>query len=86
MKTTIDIPDEFSEEFNKYRDKISELLLIGISQMKIEEALLLYKKGLVTFGRGAELAGISRVEMARQAYARGIEPLWSEEMVLEELG
>lgn len=33
----------------------------------------------------AELAGLSRAEMARQARAFGVQPRWSEWMVQEEL-
>ncbi len=53
------------------------MLLLGLTQMKIEEALILYQKGDVSFGRGAELAGVSQHDMMRQARARGIEPRWS---------
>ena len=84
-KATVEIPDEKFAELRKYGDKLGELLLLGLSQMKIEEALLLYQKNLVSFGRGAELAGLSQEDMMRQARARGIEPHWSEKMIEEEL-
>jgi predicted HTH domain antitoxin len=45
----------------------------------------LYKRGLVSFGRAAELAGLSQKELMRQARANGIEPRWSEKMVEDEL-
>lgn len=84
-KAMVEIPDEQYAELDKYKDKLSELLLLGLSQMKIEEALVLYQKGLISFGRGSELAGISQEDMMRQATARGIEPLWSDKMIEEEL-
>ncbi len=84
-KATVEIPEEQLAELGKYKDRWGELLLLGLTQMKIEEALILYQKGVVSFGRGAELAGISRHDMMRQARARGIEPRWSEAMVEEEL-
>ena len=84
-KATVEIPDEQYAELNKYKDKWSELLLLGLSQMKIEEALVLYQKGLVSFARGSELAGISQEDMMKQATARGIKPLWSDTMIEEEL-
>ena len=84
-KTMLEIPDEQYAELNKYKDKLSELLLLGLSQMKIEEALVFYQRGLVSFARGSELAGISQTDMMKQAMARGIEPLWSDKMIEEEL-
>jgi len=45
----------------------------------------LYKQGLASFGRAAELAGLPQEEMMRQARAHGIEPRWSKKMVEEEL-
>jgi predicted HTH domain antitoxin len=85
-KATVEIPDEQFAELSKYEDKLGELLLLGLSQIKIEQALILYKKGLVSFGRGAELAGLSQQDLMREAKARGIEPRWSEKMIEEELG
>lgn len=84
-KTTINIPDEYAAELHRYSDKLGELLLLGLSQMKIEEALLLYQRGLISFGRSAELAGLSQEAMMLQARARGTEPQWSEKMLEEEL-
>jgi predicted HTH domain antitoxin len=84
-KTSIDIPSEMQIEIEKYKDRLSELLLLGLTQMKIQESLYLYKQGLTSFGRAAELAGLPLQEMMRQARAHGIEPRWSETMVEEEL-
>jgi predicted HTH domain antitoxin len=84
-KATVEIPDEKFAELGKYKDRWGELLLLGLTQMKIEEALVLYQKGVISFGRSADLAGLSQHDMMRQARARGIEPRWSEAMVEEEL-
>jgi predicted HTH domain antitoxin len=62
------------------------LLLLGLSQVKTQEALLLYQRGVVSFGRAAELAGFSEPELARQARAFGVQPRWAEKMVEEEVG
>ncbi len=85
-KLTIEIPDELLEHLKPYRDKLSELVMLGLQQLRIQEALLLYSRGLVSFGRAAELAGLPEKEMIRQARAAGIEPRWSKEMIQEELG
>ncbi len=84
-KTMIDIPDERLPELEAYKDRLGDLLLLGLSQIKIQEALLLYKQGLVSFGRAAELARLTEQEMMRQARAQGVSPRWTENMVDEEL-
>ncbi len=84
-QTTVDIPDERLADLEAYKAKLGELLLLGLSQVKIQEALLLYKRGLVSLGRAAELAGISKRDMIRHARAADIEPAWSASQIEEEL-
>jgi predicted HTH domain antitoxin len=84
-KFTLEISEATAEKLQPYRDKLPELVLLGLQQLKIQEALLLYSRGLVSFGRAAEVAGISEEEMIRQAHAVGVQPRWSETMPQEEL-
>ena len=44
-KTIIEIPDERLAELEAYKDRLGELLLLGLSQVKIQEAILLYQRG-----------------------------------------
>lgn len=81
----IEIPDHLVQEFKQYEDKLRELILLGLQQLKVQESLLLYRRGLVSLSRAAELAGLSGQDMLRHARAFGIQPRWSEEMVQEEL-
>ena len=84
-KTMVEIPDEHFQELEAYKDRLGELLLLGLSQIKVQEALLLYQRGLVSFGRAAELAGLSEQELMRQARAFGVRPRWAEKMIEEEM-
>ena len=84
-KMVIEIPDELVQEFELYQDRLREVILLGLLQLKVQEALLLYSRGLVSFARAAELAGLSRPEMIRQARAFDVQPRRSERMVQEEL-
>lgn len=83
-KTIVEISDEKLAELESYKDRLGELLLLGLSQIKIQEVLLLYQRSLVSFGRAAELTGLSEQEMVRQAKAFGVFPRWSEKMAEEE--
>lgn len=85
MKTVIEIPEQHQAELEPYRDRLMELLLLGLSQIRIQEALLLYRRGVVSIGRAAELARLSEQEMIRHARAFGVQPLWDEKMLEEEL-
>jgi len=83
-KTIIDISDDKLAELEPYKDRLGELLLLGLSQIKIQEVHLLYQRNLLSFGRAAELAGLSEQEMIRQARAFGVGPRWSEKMAEED--
>jgi predicted HTH domain antitoxin len=84
-KTVVEIPDERVPELEPYKERLGELLLLGLSQLKIQEALLLYQRGAVSFGRAAELAATSQQELIQHARALGVSPSWTEQMVEEEL-
>ncbi len=84
-KTTIEIPDDRMAELDAYKNRLGEILLLGLSQVKIQEALLLYKRGLISIGRAAELSGLPESEMIHHAQANGIQPHWNDELVEEEL-
>ena len=84
---TLTIPDSLAREL----DSVGEGLLVdllerGLRQFKIEKALGRYARGGISFGAAAQLAGVSRSELARHAHARGMEPPFSAETLAEELG
>lgn len=83
---TLAVPDSLAREL----DSVGEGLLIdllerGLREFKIEQALDRYARGGISFGAAAHQAGVSRSELARHAYARGIEPPFSAETLAEEL-
>ena len=81
----VTIPDESMRELEPYKDRFAELLLLGLSQARLQEALLLYQRGMVSFGRAAELAHLPEAELARHATALGFCPRYDEQMIQEEL-
>ncbi|MCZ7361390.1 MAG: UPF0175 family protein [Candidatus Methanoperedens sp.] len=75
MKTiTVRLPDHLAEELPEDEASISEVLKLGLKQMKIEKAIERFKKGGMSLAKAAELAGISIREMIPVAYAHGLEP------------
>lgn len=83
---TLMVPDSLAREL----DSVGEGLLIdllerGLRGFKIEQALARYARGGISFSAAARQAGVSQSEMARHAYARGMEPPFSAETLAEEL-
>ncbi|MBM4464553.1 MAG: hypothetical protein FJ014_03115 [Chloroflexi bacterium] len=64
----------------------AEILERGLRELRIERALERYARGGMSFGAAAHQAGVSQSELARYAYARGMEPPFSAETLAEELG
>ena len=85
QQVVIELPEDLARQVGPYQGRLQELVLLGLSQLMAQEALTLYTRGIVTFARAAEIAGLSGPEMIRQARAFGIRPRWSEQMIEEEL-
>ena len=83
---TLNIPDSLARQINTAnQDFLIELLERGLHALKIERALDQYVRGGISFGAAAQQADISQSELARHAYARGMEPPFSDETLAEEL-
>jgi len=84
---TLNLPDTLAQELGTANQELLlELLERGLREKKIDRALDLYIRGGLSFGAAAERAGISRSDLSRHAYARGLEPSFSPETLVEELG
>lgn len=81
----IELSDDMARQVSPYQGRIEELVALGLTQIKVQEALTLYARGVVSIARAAEIAGLPLWEMVRQARVAGVEPRWSEAMVAEEL-
>ncbi len=83
---TLNIPDSLARELKTTNQEfLIELLERGLHALKIDRALDTYARGGITFGAAAHQAGISQSELARHAYARGMEPAFSSETLAEKL-
>jgi predicted HTH domain antitoxin len=83
---TLTLPIALAREFESLnQDFLIELLERGLREMKIDRALSLYRQGGISFAAAAERAGIPQSELARHAYARGLEPPFSSKTLSEEM-
>ncbi|MBN1138049.1 MAG: hypothetical protein JXM73_15785 [Anaerolineae bacterium] len=83
---TITVPPALVQELDATTQEfLIEILERGLRALKIERVLDRYAQGGMSFGAAAHQAGISQSELARHAYARGMEPPFSPETLAEEL-
>lgn len=81
------LPDSLAKELEGlHEDSLIELLQKGLQEVKIDRALDLYAQARLSFEAAAEKAGLSRSELSRRAYARGLIPPFSHKTLKEELG
>jgi hypothetical protein len=83
---TLDLPPSLAKELSQAsREFLVEILERGLCEMKIERGLEQYSQGKLSFGATARQAGVSQSELARCAYAHGMEPPFTAETVAGEL-
>ena len=83
----VPVPDRLAQELTcAGQEFIAEMIELGLRTRRIDQALAQYACGQMTLGAAAHLAGIPESEMARHAYARGLEPRRSADTLAEELG
>lgn len=84
-RITLVLPDDLSTEIEPYRDRLDELLRLGLRELRKAESLVLLRAGAVSIGKAARLAGVPLREMIQYALAHGVRPPIDEEMIREEL-
>ena len=81
----ITVPPSLAQELDTTTQEfLIELLERGLRSLKIERVLDRYAQGGMSFGAAAHQVGVSQSELARHAYARGMEPPFSLETLAEE--
>lgn len=83
---TMKLPEKLVKELDiANQEFLVEVLERGLQAIKIDRALERYMRGDMSFGAAAQWAGITQADLARHAYSRGLEPLYSPETLAEEL-
>ncbi len=84
---TVEIPERWLQDLDWQQGAmVQEIIQLGAYQVKVRRALEMYQAGVGSLGYVAEQAGLSKRDLIREARARGIEPLFDEQTVREELG
>ncbi|MDH3600239.1 MAG: hypothetical protein OEU26_11435 [Candidatus Tectomicrobia bacterium] len=83
---TLHIPDGVAQELKTANeDFLVEIIERGLQAVKIDRVLEQYARGGMSFSAAAQQVGMSPSELARHAYARGMEPPFSDDTLAEEL-
>ncbi|MBU0491079.1 MAG: hypothetical protein KKA73_02065 [Chloroflexi bacterium] len=83
---TLIVPASLRQELDSASQEFFvEVLERGLYYMRIERVLERYARGGMSFGAAAHQAGVSQSELARFAYAQGLEPPFGAETLAEEL-
>ena len=83
---TVQLPDRLAQELTSAgQEFIADMIELGLRTRRIDQALAQYARGQMTLGAAAHQAGVTESEMARQAYARGLEPRFSAGTLAEEV-
>lgn len=84
---TLQLPEALAQELSAASQSfLLNILERGLRELKIEQALDQYRQGGLSLGAAAQQAGVSQSDLARQAYARGMEPSFNPDTLAEELG
>lgn len=83
---TLKLPAYLARELKDAEQAVmTDLLQRGLRDLHIEQALAQYQRGEMSFGAASAQAGLTQSKMAAHAYARGLEPPYSEKTVTEDL-
>lgn len=78
---TIRLPDKIAKKLPRESTALKQVLELGLTQLKIKDAIEQYRQGGISLSRAAEIAEISLREMIPLAYAYGLEPKVDERLL-----
>ena len=83
----VEIPEHWFQDLDWPQEAVvQEIIQLGTYQYKVRRALEMYRARMGSLGYVAEKTGLSKRDLICEARARGIEPLFDDETVCEELG
>lgn len=71
---SIDLPEELARQLPDDPGEQQQVLVLGLREWKIQQALNAYEQGRGSLAFAAQRAGVSLREMVPAAYARGLTP------------
>ncbi len=86
MNVQINVSDTLLRKYNLADSAyVEQIIRVGLQQIRIEEALAMYRRGLLSIWKAAAMAELPLREMMVQASVRGYEPEIDEQMLAEDV-
>ena len=82
---SIEVPNQLSEELAAYKGNLVELLVLGLRQVKMQQALSLFRECGISLWRAARMADVSLREMTQYAVSQGLRATCDDQTMEEEL-
>lgn len=84
-KIAIKISDKLAKEVEASHQDLVDLVSLGLKQLKIYEAIALFKEGQISIWKAARIAGVSLRQMIGYAVAHGLKPRITQKTIQEEI-
>ena len=81
----VEVPESLVKELEAYRGNVGEILALGLRQIKMQQALVLFRDAGVSLWKAARIAGVSLREMTQYAVSQGLRATCDEETLEEEV-
>lgn len=82
---SIEVPNQLSDELAAYKGNLVELLVLGLRQVKMQQALSLFREDGISLWRAVRMADVSLREMTQYAVAQGLRATCDDQTLEEEL-
>lgn len=82
---SIEVPKQLSDELAAYKGNLVELLALGLRQVKMQQALSLFREGGISLWKAARMADASLREMTQFAVSQGLRATCDDQTLEEEL-
>lgn len=81
----VEVPEGLVKELEVYKGNLGEVLALGLRQIKMQQALVLFREAGVSLWKAARIAGVSLREMTQCAVSQGLRAACDDKTLEEEL-
>ena len=81
----VEVPEGLVKELEAYKGNLGEILVLDLRQIKMQQALVLFREARVSLWKAARIAGVSLREMTQYAVSQGLRATCDDKTLEEEL-
>jgi hypothetical protein len=80
----VEVPEGLVKKLEAYKGNLGEVLAMGLRQIKMQQALVLFKEAGVSLWKAAHIAGVFLREMTLYAVSQGLRAICYDKTLEEE--